>query len=236
MTHKDGILSALDTSMPLEDKIRTSLYEVVSDHSRRYRYPDRQDKQNVLRRELILATLATILEYQDVKSIRDHGNTIVELNNEIDPFTELFAAFRDMLHDAQRLNEGMTGELITAPALFETIDSKKVISERRKLRLMWYAAAELHTKNDQRHFASKAELERYAAGILDSSQKSLCVERSKLKKCGAEEEQALFYSFINTSRELAKSTKGTMTALELFLPAVLALFESKISSLSRKVN
>ena len=136
MTRKDGILAALNHDTSLEDKIGASLYEVILNHRLSDRYPDRQDKQNVLRRELVIATLSTIFEHQNTKSTPDDGNTIVELNAEINPFTELFAAFRDMLHDVQRLNEGMKGELIAAPVLLETIESKKVISVRRKLRLM----------------------------------------------------------------------------------------------------
>lgn len=53
MTHKDGILSALDTSISLEDKIRASLDEVVSNHRPRDKYPDREDKHNVVQHQIV---------------------------------------------------------------------------------------------------------------------------------------------------------------------------------------
>lgn len=101
---------------------------------------------------------------------------------------------------------------------------------------MWYAAAELYSNKDKHLYNSKAALERHAARILNSSQKSLSVERSKLKKCGKDEEKALFYNFINTSKSLAKASREKYTALELFLPAIQALASETIFNFSRKVN
>ena len=236
MKHKKGILAALDAEISLEDKIAFELHKVLSDDSSTEKYTDRRDIQNVRRRELIVAALHAILQDQIDKLTDDNGSANIELSDDTNPFNELSAAFRDLLHDVQRLNEGMQAELVLAPAHREAIDAQKVISAPRKLRIMWYAAAELYSNKDKHLYTSKAALERHAARILNSSQKSLSVERSKLKKRGKDEEKALFYNFITTSKSLAKASREKYTALELFLPAIQAIASKQISSLSRKVN
>lgn len=236
MKDKKGILAALDAEISLEDKIAFELHKVLSDDSPTEKYSDRRDIQNVRRRELIVAALHAILQDQIDKLTDDNGSANIELADDINPFSELSAAFRDLLHDVQRLNEGMQAELVAAPVYREAIEAQNVISAPRKLRIMWYAAAELHCNKDKHLYTSKAALERHAARILNSSQKSLSVERSKLKKCGKDEEQALFYNFINTSKSLAKASRDKYTALELFLPAVQVLASETIFNFSRKVN
>ena len=57
-----------------------------------------------------------------------------------------------------------------------------------------------------------------------------------LKKRGKDEEKALFYNFITTSKSLAKASREKYTALELFLPAIQALASETIFNFSRKVN
>ena len=96
MTHKDGILSALDTSISLEDKIRTSIYEVVSNHRPRDRYPDREDKHNVVQRELIVTTLEAIFEHHSEQLKSDEEGATVQTSESPDPFIELFSAFRNI--------------------------------------------------------------------------------------------------------------------------------------------
>ncbi len=57
MSKKTGIPAALYNKRSLEDKIEHQLNKVLSDQEIPNRYTDRQDKQNALRRELILAAL-----------------------------------------------------------------------------------------------------------------------------------------------------------------------------------
>lgn len=82
MTHKDGILSALDTSISLEDKIRASLDEVVSNHRPRDRYPDREDKNNVVQRELIVTTLEAIFEHHSEQLKSDEEGATVQTSED----------------------------------------------------------------------------------------------------------------------------------------------------------
>jgi len=149
MTHKDGILSALDTSISLEDKIRTSLYEVVSNHRPRDRYPDHQDKHNVVQRELIVKTLEAICEHHFEQLKSDEEGAIVQTSESPDPFIELFSALRNLRHDTERLNEGMDAERVAKPVVRESITENDVIPINRRIRILWFAASELYCTSDQ---------------------------------------------------------------------------------------
>ena len=107
MKDKKGILAALDAEISLEDKIAFELHKVLSDDSPTEKYSDRQDLQNFRRRKLIVAALHAILQHQIDKLTDDVGSANVELSDDTNPFSELSAAYRDLLHDVQRLNEGM---------------------------------------------------------------------------------------------------------------------------------
>ncbi len=54
----------------------------------------------------------------------DSGGATVQTENEPDPFSELTAAWRDLQHDTERLNDGMRGELIAAPVIRESLEQK----------------------------------------------------------------------------------------------------------------
>lgn len=125
MENKKGILAALDAEISLEDKISFELLKVISKDSPSEKYSDRQDLQNVRRRELITAALHAILQHQIDKLTDDDGSANIELADDTNPFNELSAAYRDLLHDVQRLNEGMQAELVLAPAHREAIDAQK---------------------------------------------------------------------------------------------------------------
>jgi hypothetical protein len=77
--------------MSLEDKIEIRLKRVLNDPQTTNRYTDRQDKQNSLRRELILAALAAIFQHRNNQSVDDSGGATVLVEDELDPFSELFA-------------------------------------------------------------------------------------------------------------------------------------------------
>jgi len=236
MSESTGIQSALEDNMSLEDKIEIQLKRVLNNPQTTSRYTDRQDKQNSLRRELILAALAAIFQHRNNQSVDDSGGATVLVEDELDPFSELFAAWRDLQHDTSRLNEGSKGELVAAPVLRETIEQQSIISADRKFRIMHYVAAELYTNQDRLLFPSKAAFEKYAAKILDSSVSSLKVERSKLKQSKNESEKDLFYELLKTTRSLSAESGGYLTPFQLFLPALKALSKDKIAKLSRKVN
>lgn len=236
MSDKTGILTLFYNNMSLEDKIEQQLDAVFRNQEITNRYTDRQDKQNALRRELILATLSTIIQHRSDKLMDDGGGATVQIENESEPFSELTAAWRDLQHDTERLNDGMKGESIAAPVIREALEQKGVISADRKFRIMWYVAAELYTSQDRLLFPSKTEFEKYAASILNSSGKSLKIERSKLKQSKNESEKDLFYELINTARVLSRESGGFATPFKIFFPALKALSEDKIAKLSRKVN
>jgi len=236
MSKKTGIPAALYNKRSLEDKIEHQLNKVLGNQEIPNRYTDRQDKQNALRRELILATLSTIIQHRIDKFMDDSGGATVQIENEPDPFSELTAAWRDLQHDTERLNEGMRGELIAAPVIRESLEQKGVISADRKFRIMWYVAAELYTNQDRLLFPSKTEFEKYAASILNSSGKSIKIERSKLKQSKNESEKSLFYELVNTTRTLSRESGGEITPFKIFFPALKALSQDKISKVSRKVN
>ena len=114
MKDKKGILATLDAEISLEDKIAFELQKVLSGDSPTEKYSDRQDLQNVRRRKLIVAALHAILQHQIEKLTDDDGSAIIELADDTNPFNELSAAFRGLLHDFQRLNEGMQAERVAS--------------------------------------------------------------------------------------------------------------------------
>ena len=144
MKDKKGILAALDTEISLEDKIAFELHEVLSNDSSTEKYSDRRDIQNVRHRELIVAALHAILQDQIDKLTDDDGSANIELADDTNPFSELSAAFRDLLHDFQRLNEGMEAERVASPVIRESITGDEIIPIDRKLRIQWYVASELY--------------------------------------------------------------------------------------------
>lgn len=73
MSNNTGILAALYNKRSLEDKIEHQLNKVLGNQEITNRYTDRQDKQNALRRELILATLSTIIQHRNDKFMDDSG-------------------------------------------------------------------------------------------------------------------------------------------------------------------
>jgi hypothetical protein len=220
MTHKDGILSALDTSISLEDKIRASLDEVVSNHRPRDRYPDREDKHNVVQRELIVTTLEAIFEHHSEQLKSDEEGATVQTSESPDPFIELFSAFRNLRHDTERLNEGLDAERVAKPVVRESITENDVIPINRRIRILWYAASELYCTSDQDLFPTQGALQQHAARILDSTPGSLKTGHSQLKSKGRAIERALFYKIINDCRQLSKEDGGGISPLRILLPAL----------------
>lgn len=223
MKDKKGILAALDAEISLEDKIAFELHKVLSDDSSTEKYSDRRDIQNVRRRELIVAALHAILQEQIDKLTDDDGSANIELTDDTNPFNELSAAFRDLQHDVQRLNEGMEAERVARPVIRESITGGEIIPIDRKLRILWYVAAELHSKSDEGLYRTQKALEEHAATILGSTQKSLKTQRSQLKSKGKASEQHLFYTILNDCRQLSKENDGQISPLKLLLPALQAL-------------
>jgi len=222
MKDKKGILAALDAEISLEDKIEFELHKVLSDDSSTEKYSDRRDIQNVKRRELIVAALHAILQDQIDKLTDDVGSANVELSDDTNPFNELSAAFRDLLHDVQRLNEGMEAERVASPAIRESITRSEIIPIDRKLRILWYVASELYDPSDKGLFKNRKALEEHAATILGSTQRSLKSQRSQLKSKGKASEQNLFYTTLNDCRQLSKENDGQISPLKLLLPALQA--------------
>ena len=223
MKDKKGILAALDAEISLEDKIAFELHKVLSDDSPTEKYFDRRDIQNVRRRELIVAALHAILQDQIDKLTDDDGSANIELADDTNPFSELSAAFRDLLHDVQRLNEGMEAERVARPVIRESITGDEIITVDRKLRILWYVASELYGPSDKVLFKTQKALEEHAATILKSTQKSLKIGRSQLKSIGSVTEQAFFYNFLNDCRQLSKESGDQISPLKLLLPALQAL-------------
>ena len=236
MSERAGIPATLVDERSLEDKIEFQLNQVLADPEITNPYTDRQDKQNVLRRKLILAAIATIIQHQNEKMVDGSKGATVSLDGEVSPFSELMAAWRDLQHDTKRLNDGLKGELVAAPLSRESIERQGVVSADRKFRIMHYVAAELYTRKDRQLFPSKAAFERYSAKILNSSVGSMKVERSKIKQGKNEGETSLFYELLKTTRSLSAKSGGHITPFQLFLPAPKALSNDKITKLSRKVN
>lgn len=236
MSERAGIPATLVDERSLEDKIEFQLNQVLADPEITNPYTDRQDKQNVLRRKLILAAIATIIQHQNEKMVDGSKGATVSLDGEVSPFSELMAAWRDLQHDTKRLNDGLKGELVAAPLSRESIERQGVVSADRKFRIMHYVAAELYTRKDRQLFPSKAAFERYSAKILNSSVGSMKVERSKIKQGKNEGETSLFYELLKTTRSLSAESGGHITPFQLFLPALKALSNDKITKLSRKVN
>ena len=128
MSERAGILATLVDERSLEDKIEFQLNQVLADPEITNPYTDRQDKQNVLRRELILAAIATIIQHQNEKMVDDSKGATVSLDGEVSPFSELMAAWRGLQHDTKRLNDGLKGELVAAPLSRESIERQGVVS------------------------------------------------------------------------------------------------------------
>ena len=223
MKDKKGILAALDTEISLEDKIAFELHKVLSDDSPTEKYSDRQDLQNVRRRKLIVAALHAMLQHQIDKLTDDDGSAIIELADDTKPFNELSAAFRGLLHDFQRLNEGMEAERVASPVIRESITGDEIIPIDRKLRILWYVASELYGPSDRGLFKNRKALEEHAATILGSTQRSLKTGRSQLKSSGNASEQNLFYTTLNDSRHLSNESGDQISPLKLLLPALQAL-------------
>ena len=223
MKYKKGILAALDAEISLEDKIAFELHKVLSDDSPTEKYSDLRDIQNVRRRELIVAALHAILQDQIDKLTDDDGSANIELADDTNPFSELSAAFRDLQHDVQRLNEGMEAERVARPVMRESITGDEIIPVDRKLRILWYVASELYGPSDKVLFKTQKALEEHAATILKSTQKSLKIGRSQLKSIGSVTEQAFFYKFLNDCRRLSEESGDQISPLKLLLPALQAL-------------
>jgi hypothetical protein len=223
MKDKKGILAALDAEISLEDKRAFELHKVLSDDSPTEKYSDLRDIQNVRRRELIVAALHAILQDQIDKLTDDDGSANIELADDTNPFSELSAAFRDLQHDVQRLNEGMEAERVARPVMRESITGDEIIPVDRKLRILWYVASELYGPSDKVLFKTQKALEEHAATILKSTQKSLKIGRSQLKSIGSVTEQAFFYNFLNDCRQLSKESGDQISPLKLLLPALQAL-------------
>ena len=223
MKDKKGILAALDAEIPLEDKIAFELHKVLSDNSPTEKYSDRQDIQNVRRRELIVAAVSAILQHQNEKLIDAEGYARVEITEDANPFNELSAAFRNLLHDVHRLNEGMEAERVASPVIRESITGDEIIPIDRRLRILWYVASELYGEADKSLFKTQKALEEHAATILGSTQRSLKTGRSQLKSSGNASEQNLFYTNLNHCRQLSKESDGQISPLKLLLPALQAL-------------
>ena len=223
MKDKKGILAALDAEISLEDKIAFELHKVLSDDSPTEKYSDRQDLQNVRRRKLIVAALHAMLQHQIDKLTDDDGSAIIELADDTKPFNELSAAFRGLLHDFQRLNEGMEAERVASPVIRESITGDEIFPIDRKLRILWYVASELYGPSDRGLFKNRKALEEHAATILGSTQRSLKTGRSQLKSSGNASEQNLFYTTLNDSRHLSNESGDQISPLKLLLPALQAL-------------
>ena len=223
MKDKKGILAALDAEISLEDKIAFELHKVLSDDSSTEKYSDRRDIQTVRRRELIVAALHAILQDQIDKLTDDDGSANIELADDTNPFSELSAAFRDLLHDFQRLNEGVEAERVASPVIRESITGDEIIPIDRKLRILWYVASELYGPSDKGLFKNRKALEEHAATILGSTQRSLKTGRSQLKSSGNASEQNLFYTTLNASRQLSNESGDQISPLKLLLPALQAL-------------
>ena len=223
MKDKKGILAALDAEISLEDKIAFELHKVISKDSPTEKYSDRRDIQNIRRRELIVAALHAILQDQIDKLTDDVGSANVELSDDTNPFNELSAAFRGLLHDFQRLNEGMEAERVASPVIRESITGDEIIPIDRKLRILWYVASELYGPSDKGLFKNRKALEEHAATILGSTQRSLKTGRSQLKSSGNASEQNLFYTTLNDSRQLSNESGDQISPLKLLLPALQAL-------------
>jgi hypothetical protein len=223
MKDRKGILAALDAEISLEDKIAFELHKVLSDNSPAEKYSDRRDIQNVRRRELIVAAVSAILQHQIDKLTDDARSANIELADDTNPFNELSAAFRDLLHDVQRLNEGMEAERVARPVIRESITGDEIIPIDRKLRILWYVASELYGDSDKSLFKTQKALEEHAATILGSTQRSLKTGRSQLKSTGNASEQNLFYTNLNHCRQLSKESDGQISPLKLLLPALQAL-------------
>ena len=84
MSESTGIQSALEDNMSLENKIEIRLKRVLNDPQTTNRYTDRQDKQNSLRRELILAALAAIFQHRNNQSVDDSGGATVLVEDELE--------------------------------------------------------------------------------------------------------------------------------------------------------
>ena len=223
MKDKKGILATLDAEISLEDKIAFELQKVLSGDSPTEKYSDRQDLQNVRRRKLIVAALHAILQDQIDKLTDDDGSANIELADDTNPFSELSAAFRDLLHDFQRLNEGVEAERVASPVIRESITGDEIIPIDRKLRILWYVASELYGPSDKGLFKNRKALEEHAATILGSTQRSLKTGRSQLKSSGNASEQNLFYTTLNDSRQLSNESGDQISPLKLLLPALQAL-------------
>ena len=90
MSEKAGILATLVDERSLEDKIEFQLNQVLADPEITNPYTDRQDKQNVLRRELILVAIATIIQHQNEKMVDDSKGATVPLNGEVSPLNQIY--------------------------------------------------------------------------------------------------------------------------------------------------
>jgi len=223
MKDKKGILAALDTEIVLEDKIAFELHKVLSDDIPTERYSDRRDLQNVRRRALIIGALNAIFQHINDKQTDAERYARIELTDGTNPYDELSSALRDLLHDTERLNEGMEAERVACPVIRESITQVEIIPIDRKLRILWYVASELYSPSDKGLFKNRKELEEHAATILGSTQRSLKTGRSQLKSTGDALEQELFYTNLNNFRQLSKESEGQISPLKLLLPALEAL-------------
>jgi hypothetical protein len=223
MKDKKGILAALDTEIALEDKIAFELHKVLSDDIPTERYSDRRDLENVRRRALIIGALNAIFQHINDKQTDAEGYARIELTDGTNPYDELSAALRDLLHDTERLNEGMEAERVASPVIRESITQVEIIPIDRKLRILWYVASELYGPSDKGLFKNRKALEEHAATILGSTQRSLKTGRSQLKSSGNASEQNLFYTTLNECRQISNESGDQISPLKLLLPALEAL-------------
>jgi len=113
MTNSLGIVGALRRKETLEHRIERHLASVPTDAQLKGNYVEPSDRQRVRGRALIGALLGAIYEHGNPEAVPEG----LELEIDSPPVlsSELAAARRDYLHDAELLNSGRKAELLMRP-------------------------------------------------------------------------------------------------------------------------
>jgi hypothetical protein len=226
MSDKKGIVGLEPGQKSLEDRIVEKLHAVPKDTELLKTFVDKADRQGVRRRALIGATLDAIFEH----GFPEEGAS-VEVERGCSVLSELAAARRDFLHDAERLKNGKKAERILRRVSPDTIDPEQQISASIKVLIIWFALLELWDRNGVPEYPTKEALIMEAAENTGRTAGSIKAQMSRFKneKNPSDPEWQYFSQLLEAARQRSEESQGGHSAFELLLPAALALSKANKS-------
>lgn len=228
MNHRKGIAGLPDRVLTLEARIEAHLKRVPADAELKDSYVDPTDRQNVRHRALISAVLDASFEHCFADS--DTNIIEVEVEQELDVWSELARARNAFNKDAHHLNNGNRAESCLSPASKESILPVNTIGADRELLIVWLATIEVwDKKRDGNRFAHRKAIYETAAKASDKTASSYKTNRSSMKrsikgkgKRFSIAEQKMYQDLINSA-----TSDEALSAFAILLPAALALSAQK---------